>query len=168
MIEDVEIMPEKSGDEQAIHDVTAVAFEPMSYSSGTEASIINQLRKDGDLTISLVALKAGEIIGHVAFSPVTVAGVNNGWIGLGPVSVHPDFQGRGVGSKLINQGLSQLKSDGAQGCALIGDPNYYNRFGFKSDGNLSYGEVPSRNVQWLLFGDAVAKGELKFSPAFDE
>lgn len=168
MVEDIEIRPEISGDEQAIHDVTAVAFEPMSYSSGTEASIINQLRKDGDLTISLVAFKAGDIIGHIAFSPVMVAGKNDGWFGLGPVAVHPDFQRLGIGSKLINQGLSQLKSDGAKGCALIGDPNYYNRFGFISDGNLNYGEISSTYVQWLSFGDAVAKGELKFCPAFDE
>lgn len=168
MIADVEIMPEKSGDEQAIYDLTTIAFEPMAYSDGTEAPIIAKLRKDGDLTISLVALKAGDIIGHVAFSPVTIAGKNDGWFGLGPVSVHPDNQGLGIGSKLINEGLSQLKSEAAKGCALIGDPNYYHRFGFKSDGNLSYGEVPSHVLQWLSFGDAVAEGVLKFSPAFGE
>lgn len=168
MIEDIEIRPENSGDEQAIHDVTAMAFKPKAYSDGTEAQLTYDLRKSGDMTLSLVATKAGEIIGNVMFSPVTIANEHSNWFGLGPVSVHPDFQGLGVSSQLINQGLAQLKSEGAKGCALVGDPKYYSRFGFKNDGSLSYGDTPAHNVMRLSFDDAVTKGELKFCTAFGE
>jgi putative acetyltransferase len=161
------IRSEQSGDELAIHELTLKAFEPMSFSDGTEAPIIDQLRKDGDLTISLVATKGREIVGHIAFSPVTIGGEHGGWYGLGPVSVRPDRQKSGIGSCLINEGLLHLKELGAVGCVLIGNPDFYSRFGFRSDGNLIYDEVPAQYVQWLSFGTHSATGVLKFAPAFE-
>lgn len=158
---------EKDGDEQAIHRLTVRAFEPMSFSDGTEAAIIDQLRKDGDLTVSLVAVERNQIVGHIAFSPVTIGGRHGGWYGLGPVSVRPDLQKKGIGSKLIREGLAQLKDRGAAGCALIGSPEYYSRFGFKSDGSLTYQDVSSRYVQWLSFGSSSASGLLNFAHAFE-
>lgn len=139
----------------------------MPYSDGSEGPIINRLRKDGDLTLSLVALQDNTIIGHIAFSPITINGVSARWYGLGPVSVKPDLQKTGIGSQLINQGLSILKKHGATGCALIGNPAYYKRFGFQSDGNLKYGETPLPIVQWLSFGAEKANGVLKYAPAFE-
>jgi putative acetyltransferase len=161
------IRPEHPGEEQIINDLTVAAFAPMSYSDGSEAPIIAGLRKDGDLTISLVAVEGSDVVGHIAFSPVTIGTDNNGWYGLGPVSVWPDRQRKGIGSTLINEGLSILKARGAKGCALIGDPNYYRRFGFQSDGSLSYRELPAQYVQSLSFGDKIAFGQLRFSPAFE-
>ncbi|MEM1410344.1 MAG: GNAT family N-acetyltransferase, partial [Pseudomonadota bacterium] len=61
----MEIRAEQVGDEPAIHDLTVRAFEPVPHSDGSEAAIVDQLRKDGDLTISLVALKDKTIVGHV-------------------------------------------------------------------------------------------------------
>lgn len=162
----LKIRPERAGDEQAIFDLTATAFEPKAYSDGTEALIINDLRKDGDLTISLVAIKGGEVVGHVAFSPVAISEGNKDWYGLGPVAVRLNLQRTGIGSKIINLGLSILKSKGASGCALIGDPDYYERFGFKSDGKLHYEGLPDKLVQWLSFGDENPEGDLKFCAAF--
>lgn len=164
----MKIRPEKSGDEKAIYDLTVKAFEPMSYSAGTEAPIIDGLRKDGDLTVTLVAVEDKEIVGHIAFSPITINSRHNGWYGLGPVSVRPDLQRKGIGSKLIKEGLAILQSKNATGCALIGNPDYYYRFGFKSDGNLTYGDISTDYVQWLSFGDDVASGVLKLSPAFEQ
>ena len=160
------IRPEQPADEQMIHDLTVAAFEPVPYSDGSEASIIAGLREDGDLTVSLVAVEGSDIVGHVAFSPVTVGASSDGWYGLGPVSVCPDRQRKGIGSALINEGLSILRAQGAKGCALVGDPDYYGRFGFRSDGRVSYEELPSQYVQRLSFGDEVPSGRLRFSPAF--
>ncbi|MGL5010052.1 MAG: GNAT family N-acetyltransferase, partial [Paracoccaceae bacterium] len=95
------IRDERPTDHRAIHDLTAAAFAPMAFSDGTEPAIIAALRADGDLVLSLVAEDAGFIIGHVAFSPVTVAGVHGGWFGLGPIAVRPGWQRRGVGGALI-------------------------------------------------------------------
>ncbi|CDX39498.1 putative acetyltransferase [Mesorhizobium sp. ORS 3359] len=161
------IRPEQPGDEQIIHDLTVAAFEPMSFSDGSEAPIIAGLRNDGDLSVSLVAVSGGNIVGHVAFSPVTIGAESHGWYGLGPVSVWPEKQRQGIGSALINEGLAILRASGAKGCVLIGDPAYYRRFGFRSDGNLSYQDLPAQYVQSLLFGSESATGQMKFSPAFN-
>ena len=162
------IQDEKKSDAQAIYDLTEIAFKPMAYSDGTEAPLVGQLRKDGDLTISLVAMKGERLVGHIAFSPVTINGEHDQWYGLGPISVHPDVQKQGIGSRLINEGFERLKLLGARGCALIGDPNYYKRFGFKNDGRLEYPNVPQEAVMWVGFGEDVPQGALKFSPAFGE
>ncbi len=115
---------------EAITQVTIAAFETVQVSNQTKHFIINALRAAGVLTISLVAENDGQVIGHIAFSPVTISDGATGWYGLGPVSVLPEYQKQGIGKSLVNEGLSQLKKLGAQGCALVGDPNYYKQFGF--------------------------------------
>ena len=160
------IRAEQAGDISPIHRLTAEAFAPMSFSDGTEPDVIDSLRAVGDLTLSLVAIEYQVLAGHVAFSPVNISGVKKAWYGLGPVSVIPELQRKGIGSALINDGLGSLRNLGAHGCALIGDPNYYSRFGFVSDGNLHYEGVPDNHVQWLSFDNAQPKGQLVFSPAF--
>lgn len=161
------IREECEEDKEAIYALTLEAFALMPFSNGTEAPIIDQLREDGDLLLSLVAEDEGDILGHIAFSPVTLNGISADWVGLGPVSVSLELQKQGIGGKLIKQGLSIMKERGAAGCALIGDPNYYKRFGFQSDGSLEYGDTPLAFVQWLSFGDDKASGRLKFVPAFE-
>lgn len=161
------IRREQAGDEADIRTLTQAAFLPMPYSDGTEAPIIDDLRREGNLTLSLVAILAQEIVGHVAFSPVTIDGRQEHWLGLGPVSVRPDLQRRGIGVALITEGLSIVRSQGATGCVLIGDPGYYRRFGFRSDGRLTYRDVPAPFVQALPFQNAKAVGTLAFGPAFE-
>ena len=77
-------------DAAIIRAITSAAFEGAPHSSGTEAAIVDALRAAGALTVSLVAVQNGEIVGHVAFSPVTIDCKSTGWLGLGPVSVRPD------------------------------------------------------------------------------
>lgn len=161
------IRPERPGDEDAIHDLTVMAFQPMLFSDGSEAPIIRALRSSGDLTLSLVAEEDGTIVGHVAFSPVTIDGVHGGWFGLGPISVKPERQRRGIGTALIREGLEWLKSHGAAGCALIGNPDVYRGSGFESDGLLSYGDLDRRYVQRIVFSGPAPRGILQFSPAFE-
>lgn len=161
------IREELPTDYALIYRLTQIAFKPKAFSDGTEADVIDRLRTSGDLTLSLVAENDTEVVGHIAFSPVNIGRFTTGWYGLGPVAVHPDHQGKGIGSSLIKKGLRLLRERNADGCALIGDPNYYSRFGFVSDGEVQYNDVHSKNVQWISFGELRPTGELIFSPAFD-
>ncbi len=161
------IRDETPGDEATIHELTKVAFAPVEMSDGSEPNIIDALRRNGDLVVSLVALDCEEIIGHVAFSPVTVSEGGGQWFGLGPISVRPNRQKSGVGRQLVEDGLERLQSLGAAGCVLLGDPDYYGRFGFQSHGDLAYGNVPMEYVQSLSFGSERAKGEVRYSSAFE-
>lgn len=158
---------EAPDDFDAIHDLTSTAFKPMPYSDGTEAEIIRRLRVAGDLTISLVVEEGGEILGHVAFSPVTIDGAHGGWFGLGPISVKPERQRQGIGTALIARGLELLKGMGASGCALIGNPDVYRGAGFGSDGQLSYHDLDRRLVQRIVLRGPTPSGTLRFAPAFE-
>ena len=163
----MQIRCEQEVDIETIHKLTAIAFAPKAYSDGTEPAIIDALRLAGDLTLSLVALHDEELVGHVAFSPVVIGELTHHWFGLGPISVQPELQKTGIGSALINKGLEMLKGSGAHGCALIGDPKYYSRFGFVSDGCVHYSDVPDEIVQWISFTGVKPSGLLTFSPAFE-
>jgi putative acetyltransferase len=164
---DVHIRTEQPADDAAIDELTRAAFEPMPFSSGTEAPIIRALRCSGELTLSLVAEDEGDIVGHIAFSPVTIDGVHAGWFGLGPISVRADRQRQGIGKALIARGLELLRAQGAAGVALIGNPDIYGRVGFESDGRLAYGDLDRRFVQRLVLNGPPPQGELKFAPGFD-
>jgi putative acetyltransferase len=163
----MEIRFEQPEDLAAIWTLTSAAFLQAPHSNQAEAAIIDALRKAGALTISLVAVDGGVLVGHIAFSPVAINGEANGWYGLGPVSVRPDRQRGGIGQTLIRTGLDYLRAMNAQGCVVLGDPVYYGRFGFVSDPNLRYGNVPPEYFQRLAFRNAVPKGEVSFHPGFD-
>ena len=158
---------ERPGDEDAIAVVTRAAFEHHPHSRQTEAFIVAALRRAGALTLSLVAEVDGRLVGHVAFSPVAVSDGSAGWYGLGPVSVAPDLQRQGIGSALIREGLQRLRALGAQGCALVGEPAYYARFGFKADAALLLPGVPPEYFLSLPLGAARAGGTVVFHPAFE-
>ncbi|MEL6840780.1 MAG: N-acetyltransferase, partial [Pseudomonadota bacterium] len=102
------IRPETSADIKTIRQLTDIAFAPMPYSDGTEGAALDQMRSDGDLTLSLVAEDAGLIIGHVAFSPAQIGRTSGPWYGLGPISVRADRQRQGIGTQLAQEGLKQL------------------------------------------------------------
>ena len=161
--------PECSGDANIIRDITQAAFQLNSHSSGTEGAIIDALREAGALTLSLVAVTGGEdaVVGHIAFSPVTIDGRHAGWFGLGPVAVRPDLHGRGIGSALIREGLTRLRQAGAKGCVLAGDPDYYRRFGFEHDPGLRYEDVPAEYFMRLAFHAPAPTGRVRFHAGFD-
>jgi len=163
---DVIIRNEKESDIEAIADVTKAAFANCPYSHQTEQFIVNALRADKALAISLVAEVGGKVAGHIAFSPVTISDGSQNWYGLGPVSVLPELQKQGIGKSLINKGLSMLKALGAKGCVLVGDPNYYARFGFKSLRELTHEGVPQEYVLALPFDENKAQGVMVFHKGF--
>jgi predicted N-acetyltransferase YhbS len=150
----------------AIQSVVTSAFAQAAHSSGTEAAIVEALRGNRALTISLVAVEQGEVVGHVAFSPISVSGNFVGWFGLGPVAVVSDEQHRGIGRALIEAGLERLKAMGANGCVVLGEPNYYSRFGFESDPNLRFPAAPTEYFQRLCFHDQVPSGVVEYHAAF--
>ena len=164
---EIEIRKEQTADIDGIRALTHAAFEPMPFSDNTEPQVIDALRTAGELSLSLVAVKGNSLLGQVCFSRVSINGETLGWYGLGPVAVWPEFQGQGIGGALIRAGLEHLKQVKARGCALIGDPGYYERFGFISDAQVTYRDVESKYVQYLLFEGPAPQGELVFSDCFD-
>jgi len=125
------IRPERADDAVAIHDVLVAAFHGISHAAGDEAEIVEALRVRNALTVSLVAESRGTVVGQIAFSPARLASGVTGWSALGPVAVHPDHQRRGIGSRLVHEGLEAIYALGTAGCILTGDPNFFSRFGFE-------------------------------------
>ena len=114
------IRNEIESDAQAIAEITQTAFATCPYGDHTEQFIINALRAAGALTVSLVAEIDRNVVGHVAFSPVTISDGNPHWYGLGPVSVLPQHQRQGIGTALIREGLARAwRDDGSHRAALI-------------------------------------------------
>jgi putative acetyltransferase len=163
----VTLRHERTEDAQAIRRLTEAAFKAAAHSSGTEGAIIAALRKAGALALSLVATLDDAVVGHAAFSPVTIDGHDLNWFGLGPVSVRPDLQRRGIGGALIRDGLARLRQVGAQGCVVLGDPGYYRRFGFANDPRLHYAGAPAEYFMALPFTPASPAGLVGYHRAFD-
>lgn len=160
------IRHETPADIEAITEVTIAAFRTVAVSHQTEQFIIHALRAAGALTLSLVAEIEGNVVGHVAFSPVTLSDGTADWYGLGPVSVLPEHQRQGIGSALIREGLSLLQGLGGQGCCLVGDPSYYKRFGFQAVSALVHEGVPPEVFLALPFGESAPTGAVTFHRGF--
>jgi putative acetyltransferase len=161
------IRPEHAIDVDAIRAVTLAAFTGAPLGGQAEAGIVDALRADGALSVSLVALEDSQVVGHVAFSPVEIGAADGGdWYGLGPVSVRPDRQGHGIGQALIRAGLSELKALHAAGCVVLGDPAYYGHFGFAPNPALSYRDAASPYLQSLTFHGPPPHGEVRYHPGF--
>ncbi len=160
------IRPENQRDIEEIRGLVTAAFEGAPHSDGTEGAIVDALRQAGALTLSLVAEREGEILGHVAFSPVRIGEQDIEWFGLGPVAVRPDRQRQGVGIRLIEAGLERIRALGGKGCVVLGDPDYYARFGFKANPGLSFPDVPAEYFQCLTFGPDIPRGVVAYHPAF--
>jgi putative acetyltransferase len=160
------IRPENPTDIPAIRSLVRAAFRDAPYSDSNEANIVDALRIGSVLTDSLVAEAEGKIVGHVAFSPVTVNSQEVGWFGLGPLAVLAERRRRGIGAALIEGGLKRLKDLGARGCVVLGDPVYYRRFGFESDPGLRFANVPSEYFQRLVIDGEPPRGIVNYHPAF--
>lgn len=160
------IRPEQPGDESIIHRLTKAAFRDMPFSQGDEQHLIDALRRDGDLALSLVAENAERIVGHIAFSRVAISDGTADWYDLGPVSVWPDLHRQGIGSALIRQGIAELRERGAAGIVLLGSPDYYHRFGFRHEPQLRYPGPPPEYFQCLVLSGDLPEGEVTYAPAF--
>lgn len=162
----MQIRDERPSDVEAIYAVTKAAFADMPYSAGDEQDLVNLLRDDGALAVSLVAERDGEIVGHIAFSRVRIDGKDGNWFDLGPVSVRPELHSRGIGSALIREGLARIAAMGAEGCVLLGYPEYYSRFGFAHDPGLTFAGKVNPNFQQLTLKGETPRGEVIYHPGF--
>jgi putative acetyltransferase len=162
----MQIRSECPGDGEAISRVITAAFLEAEHRGGNEAEIVDRLRDEESLAVSLVATEGDMIVGHVAFSTVTIDGRTEGWFGLGPVSVVPDRQRHGIGSALIEAGLARLREQGENGCVVLGDPAYYRRFGFATDAHLVLPGVPAEYFQRLSFKEQPCSGVVNYHSAF--
>lgn len=160
------IRDEAEHDAAVITEVTVAAFESLEISGHTEQFIVKALRSAAALTISLVAEVDGRVVGHIAFSPVAISDGTRDWYGLGPVSVLPQYQRRGIGKALVVEGLSRLKARGAKGCCLVGHPQYYRKFGFENVTTLVLDGVPPEVFFVLSFDGTFPRGCVTFHEGF--
>lgn len=160
------IRSETDADVSAITEVTVAAFKTLEVSNHTEQFIIVALRAAKVLTVSLVAEMDGRVIGHIAFSPLRISDGTRNWYGLGPVSVLPAYQRQGIGKALIQAGLSRLKDLSAQGCCLVGHPDYYRKFGFLNLSGLIHEGVPQEVFLALSFDGHSPQGIVTFHEGF--
>lgn len=126
------IRPEKECDHNPIRELTAAAFAASAFGHNGEADLVDGIRKADGAALSLVAEEHTRILGHILFSPLAIhtgAGVVEG-MGLGPMSVLPDQQRRGIGSGLIREGLKRLETMNCRFVVVFGHADYYPRFGF--------------------------------------
>ncbi|GAC16206.1 GNAT family N-acetyltransferase [Aliiglaciecola lipolytica] len=162
----IRIRKEHQSDVESIYAVTVAAFLEAPHTDHTEQFIVNALRESGALSISLVAEEEGNVVGHVALSHVTISDGTDNWYGLGPISVLPNNQNKGIGSKLVNAAIQELMNIKAKGCVLLGDPNYYHRFGFKPREGLVLKDVPPEYFQALLLQGDLPQGIVTYNESF--
>jgi predicted N-acetyltransferase YhbS len=161
------IRAERSTDCAAIGEVINAAFSGMPYAAGDEAELVEVLRRNNALCVSLVAALDGAIVGQIAFSRAQPSDGAPGWYALGPVAVLPVHQGEGIGSKLVWEGLRAIADVGANGCILTGNPAYYSRFGFTiSPSNAPAGE-PAEFFMIKSFVALAPVGPIFFHEAFN-
>lgn len=164
---DVILRPEKPGDITAIQAVIESAFREHPHSRQTEARVVERLRGEGGMSLSLVAQQPGGVVGHLACSPVSVSGGAPGWHSIGPLAVSPGFQGAGVGTALVWHALRTLRHLGAAGCVALGEPAYFGRFGFRSTPAMRLPGAPHGCFLVRPFERLIPLGVVSLHPAFE-
>lgn len=157
----IAVRDETPDDYAAIRDAVTAAF-----GRPDEASLVERLRADGDCAFSLVAVDRSDLVGHIAFSPMTAPFPA---LGLAPVSVVPHRQRSGIGGQLIRAGLERAAQNGCVGVFVVGEPGYYSRFGF--DAELASGFISPYAGPYLMIRPLVAAlptttGRIGYAPAF--
>ncbi|MBM4159649.1 MAG: N-acetyltransferase [Ignavibacteria bacterium] len=166
----ITIRREQAGDEAQIRTVTTRAFGQTA-----EADIIDTLRKSCPEGVSLAAVREDKIVGHILFTPAVIDGQDRRLQGMGlaPMAVLPEFQRQGIGSRLVEAGLQEMRSAHQPYVIVLGHPNYYPRFGFlraSQYGIISeYDGVPDEAFMILVLDEPALKGisgVAKYRPEF--
>ena len=158
------IRNETAADVTAIRRLVTEALRMLPQATGTEAEIVERLRAQGALVLSLVAEEDGNVVGYLAASAARI-GAQPDWGLIGPLVVLPSRHRQGIGSALMAETLRRLRAT-CRGAALVGDPGYYGRFGFRAFPGLRVTGCPPDVVQALPFGGTEPCGELIHHPAF--
>ncbi|WP_437790205.1 GNAT family N-acetyltransferase [Sorangium sp. So ce693] len=164
----IDVRPGRAGDEAGIRAVHLAAFP-----SALEADLVDRLRDAGRAAVSLVAVTDTGIVGHVLFSPVTIAGdgVPGKGVGLAPLAVSPGLEGRGIGSSLARRGIAACRDAGFAFAVVLGSPEYYARFGFKKASLYGLGNEYAADEAFMAIELAHgalerARGVVVYSPEF--
>jgi HAD superfamily hydrolase (TIGR01509 family) len=165
-----EVRPEGAEDVAGVRAVEEAAFGRLA-----EADLVDLCRARGKVSLSLVAERKGRLVGHVLFTPVSLDPPRPGWqgLGLGPVAVLPEFQKQGIGSRLIERGLELCRQNGIDFVVLLGNPEYYSRFGFIPATEFGLGNEYGAGEEFMLreLRTGVLKGAsgvVKYVPEFRE
>ncbi|MEO0462773.1 MAG: N-acetyltransferase [Pseudomonadota bacterium] len=158
---------ERPGEETPIHAMVARAFDGRAYSNGDEQHVIDRLRADGDLALSLVAVQSDIVLGQITYSPAILMNGEEGWYVLGPVAVEPAHHGKGIGRALIEAGEKAMIERGAKGITVLGNPDIYGRFGFKQNTPMWLAGELSWAFQVKSLGAPIPECEQRYVRAFD-
>lgn len=164
----MEIRPEEERDFDAVYNLNALAFD-----GNDEADLVGRMREI-DPYFALVAELDSRVVGHIAFSGLTLNGKPSRFLGLAPMAVLPEFQNQSIGSALVTEGLERMANEGFGAVFLIGHPNYYPRFGFEPAGKRGFTcEFPSPDdaflVRELAEGSLSGRsGLIEYNAAFKE
>lgn len=159
--------------EQTTDHADIAVVQRAAFARDTEANLVSALRDDGLVLVSLVALHGEIVVGHVMFSKlrVEVVGRELAAAALAPLAVAPDFQRRGYGSALVRAGIELLKAGGCEAVIVLGDPDYYARFGFTASltCNLTapFGGPAFMGLELSAGALAGPIGSVTYPPAFD-
>ncbi len=163
------IRRETEADISAIRNVTAKAFTGFSLRGFSEQAIVEALRDADALVLSLIAVDGPFVVGHVAASPVTITDGTQGWVSIGPVSVDPKFQGRGIGTALVAKALDLLREASVGGVVALGEAEFYRKFGFNHVEKLVHPGFPAKHFFARPIHDAqMPSGEVSYHPAFQQ
>jgi putative acetyltransferase len=168
-MDQIQVRPERAGDEPAIAQLDDEAFGHPS-----ESRVVDAVRRGGHATISLVAVDGTRVVGHILFTRVAIesAGPAIDALGLGPMAVLPELQRRGIGSRLVEAGLRDCARVGCQVVVVVGHPAFYPRFGFRparSFGLRSEYDVPDEVFMAIELTEGALTGGgglVRYLPAF--
>ena len=158
------VRPEQEKDYEQVR-----AILQMTFPSEAESNLVDALRVNGKSIISLVAVCAEEVVGYIIFSPVSTTPPSEAKaLGLAPLAVRPDMQSQGIGSKLIYVGLQFCRDLGYDFCVVLGDPNYYRRFGFETASRFDLQNEYRVDEEFMVirFSHHNTIGLVKYSPEF--
>ena len=160
------VFPEINSDIDEIINIHNLAFN-----NKAEGKIVNHLRKNKKLTLSLICKNEKLTLGHIAFSPIYNKQNQNIGVGLGPIGVLPKYQKMNVGSTLINNGIKRLKISNINPLFVLGDPKYYTKFGFTLARQFNYFckyDIDGNHFMCLGIKEKLPKKELiNYCPEFD-
>jgi putative acetyltransferase len=162
---------EKPEDIAGIHEVNEKAF-----GQAAEANLVDALRANGKVTLSLVAVRDDRVVGHILFSPVVIESEKGALaaVGLAPLAVLPEFQNQGIGSRLVRAGLDECRKASHESVVVLGHPEYYPRFGFRPASRYGIkSEYDVRDEVFMIIelreGALLGhSGVVKYQPEFNE
>jgi predicted N-acetyltransferase YhbS len=165
----IDVRPESPTDAPAVDGVVGRAFDGRP----NEVELVRRLREGDSPTFSRVATVGGKVVGHVMYSQLGLEGSPSPVLTLAPVSVEPDYQNRGVGTRLISSSLSELDEAGMPAVVVLGEPSYYGRFGFEPVtryGMTAPVGVPMAHLMILPLGhyEPSLRGTLVYPSVFSE